>query len=361
MSTTLKPEAEEDLQIQIDRNYFGNWTDVEITLSIDSFSTISLTAPFALENRKFRDNFRPFMFQDLRVDTHLQALFEGYILTPQPKHEVTSSSVTVTGYAKPAVLCDCSMPVLHPLSNVPVPREFKKLGLRAIFESICDPFGIKVQFEGAEGKVFDKVRCGPEKKLFDFMVDLAKQRNLVLTNTVDGKLRVWQSIEPGKPVARFVQGELPLTTVEPSFSPQDYFSEITGFASKKRGKAPAKATEQNSWLRAPFRPHTFKLEDTERADAPEATQAKLGRMFANIAKYTIPDIPTWRDPSGELWQPNTTVTLDYPPAMIYRETELLIRTVKLKINKDVTKATLELCLPGSFNGKVPSVLPWQED
>lgn len=357
----LAPEVEEDLQIQIDRNYFGNWTEVEVGLAIDAFSTVTLTAPFALENRKFRDNFRPFMFQDLRVDTHLQALFEGYILVPQPKHTADKSSVVVTGYAKPGVLCDCSMPLFHPQTNAPVPREFKKLGLRAIFESICAPFGIDVVFEADEGKAFDKVRCGPEKKLFAFMADLAKQRNLVINNTVDGKLRVWQSVEPGHPVARFEQGLQPLTEVVPTFSPQDYFSEITGFAAKKRGKAPAKATEINPHLRAPFRPHTFKLEDTERGDAPEATQAKMGRMYAGIATYTLPDIPTWRDPSGNIWQPNTTVILEYPSAMIYRATEFLIREVKLKINKDVTSATLGLCLPGAFNGKVPEFLPWDED
>jgi prophage tail gpP-like protein len=356
----LPPEIEEDLQIQIDRNYFGNWSEVEVSLSIDSFATVSLTAPFAIENRKFRDNFRPFMFQELEVDTHLQPLFNGYILVPQPKHEPNSSSVTVTGYSKPAVLEDCSMPLKHPLTNAPVPREFKKLTLRAIAESICDPFGIKVDFRGDEGKPFDKVRCGPEKKLHEFLADLAKQRNKVLGNTVDGKLLIWQSVDPGDPVARFEQGKLPVTTVEPKFSPQNYYSEITGFAAKKRGKAPAKSTVQNPWLRAPFRPDTFKLEDTERADAPEATQAKMGRMFASMVSYTIPDIPTWRDPNGKVWQPNTTVTLLYPPAMIYTETEFLIRNVSLKSNKDATTATLDLCLPGAFNGKIPKSLPWDE-
>jgi prophage tail gpP-like protein len=292
--------------------------------------------------------------------THLEDLFNGYLLTPQPKHDSVSTGITVTSYAKPAVLNDCSMPLLHPLTNAPVAREFTKSGLRAIAELICDPFGIKVDFRGPEGKIFDKVRCGPEKKLLEFYSDLAKQRSLVCGNTVDGRFLVWQSVEPGQPVAHFEQGKLPLTTVEPEFHPQEYFSEITGFAAKKRGKAPAKATEYNPWLRAPFRPHTFKLEDTERADAPEATQAKLGRMFASVVSYTIPDIPTWRDPSGKVWQPNTTVTLHYPPAMVYTKTELLIRNVKLKTNKDQTTATLELCLPGAFNGRTPSSLPWQE-
>jgi hypothetical protein len=51
LSTTLKPEVEEDLQIKINGEYFGNWTDVEINLGIDTFATASITAPFAIENQ----------------------------------------------------------------------------------------------------------------------------------------------------------------------------------------------------------------------------------------------------------------------------------------------------------------------
>lgn len=361
MPTSLTPEIEESVNVQIDKNYFGNWTEVEIELGIDSFSTASFTAPFERGRAEFRELFRPFKYREFEVDTHLVTLFKGYGVNTSPKTSSSESSVTFGGYAKPGSFCDCTIPVFDKNSDkAPPKREFKKVGLRAIAESLCAPFGIELDFAGPEGKPFDKVCIAPDKKIFDFLKELAQQRNLVINNTTGGKLRFWQSVKPGNPVARFEDGRSPCGAVEAEFSPQEYFSQITGFASRKRGKAPVKWTETNPWLTQPLRSHTFKLEDTERADAREATQAKMGRMFANIVTYTIPNIPTWRDPSGELWQPNTTVELLAPDAMVYGWTEMLIRKVKLKQTKDATTADLVVCLPGAFNGKTPNRLPWDE-
>lgn len=365
MAITLRQgEDEEFVNLQIGKNYFGNWLDVEIGLAVDNYSTVSFKAPFEPEHREFRDLFRPFKYQEIEVDSQLGTLFKGFLVDPASKLDPNSRTVTAQGYAKPAVCADSDMPVALLTDTAKrgksISREFKNLGIRAIADACLAPFGIEVELRAPEGKPFDKVRIGPDKKIQEFLVELAKQRNLVLSNTVDGKLLIWQSIEPGAPVCRFVEGRAPLTTIETQFTPREYYSEITGFAAKKRGKAPAKWTEQNPWLRAPLRANTFKLEDTERADAPEATLAKLGRMFANMVSYTIPDIPTWRDPNGQRWKPNTTVTVLAPSAMIYAETEFLVRNVKLKSTKDAQTATLELCLPGAFNGKVPTRLPWDE-
>jgi prophage tail gpP-like protein len=71
-------------------------------------------------------------------------------------------------------------------------------------------------------------------------------------------------------------------------------------------------------------------------------------------------MPGWRDPQGDLWQPNKTMLLTAPRAMIYRRTELLIRSVTLRQKADVETASLELCLPGAFNGKTPDFMPWDE-
>jgi hypothetical protein len=44
--------------------------------------------------------------------------------------------------------------------------------------------------------------------------------------------------------------------------------------------------------------------------------------------------------------------------MIYRETELLIRAVKLHQTAETETATLSLVLPGTFGGTLPKELPW---
>ena len=76
-----------------------------------------------------------------------------------------------------------------------------------------------------------------------------------------------------------------------------------------------------------------------RADAPAAVRARLGRMFANAFSVSV-ELPTWRDPGGRLWKPNTTVRLKAPDAMIYTESEFLIRNVVLRGNKDARTATI---------------------
>jgi prophage tail gpP-like protein len=338
----------------INGEYFGYWTEIDICEELDGYSSIGFKAPFENGRKEFREAFRPFSFKPIEVLCKLETLFKGTLVDVTPEVSTEEKSVVVTAYSTPAVFQDCDMPASA------LPFERKKLGLRALFEFLASPFNIGVDFQADEGTPFEKVKIETDKKVHDFMCDLAKQRNAVLSSTADGRLLCWQSIAPGKPVADFTQGVAPLGKVEPSFSPQEYFSEITGFAAKKRRKAPAKFTAQNPWLTKPLRPRTFKLSDTERADAPEATAAELGRMFAAIASWRLVDLPGWRDPKGKLWQKNTTITLLAPDAMIYRRTELLIRKVERHQDVDNESTTLEVVLPGAFSGAMPTSLPWDE-
>ena len=84
-------------------------------------------------------------------------------------------------------------------------------------------------------------------------------------------------------------------------------------------------------------------------------------MFAEMASYTLSALPTWRDPQGDLWEPNTTIVVAAPEAMIYTPTEFLIRRVTLSATPEERKASLDLVLPGAFSGSAPKALPWVEE
>lgn len=335
-------------------DFFGFWSDVEIKRSIDDYSQVSFSAPFEPERAEFRETFRPFSFKRLECLINLEPRFTGMIVNVDPPLKPEERRVTVTGYSRPAVYTDVTAPVGSKL-------EFQGFTLRQIADAIGKPFGIGVDVIGDDtGTPFKKVKLDADKKIQEFLADLAKQRNLVIADTWDGRQLFWRSIEPGRPRARFVEGEAPLGKVTPKFDPQNYYSDVTGFGKRKKGYGPSKWTAHNHWLEAPRRPLTFKLEDSERADVPEATLARLGRMFANMASWTIEDLPGWRDNYGEIWEPNTTIALKAPSAMIYNEVELLIRDVTLRQTANVESATLEVVLPGAFNGKIPTFLPWDE-
>ena len=108
-----------------------------------------------------------------------------------------------------------------------------------------------------------------------------------------------------------------------------------------------------------MRPLSFTTPDTANADVTTAVNAKIGRMFGEMVNYSI-RVATWRDSFNKLWKTNTTLTLLVPDAMIYNEYEFIIRNIGFEQDGDARTATLDLVLPGSFSGQIPSGLPWDD-
>jgi len=349
-----------DVSILIDGKDFAFWSDVEISLSIDSFATCKFRAPFEAERFEFRDTFRPFTFKPLQVLLQGERLFTGTMVSVDPEESEDSSDVSVEGYALPAVLGDCMMPASA------LPLEFKNSTLKDIATQICEAFSLLTDVREDTGPPFEKVAFEVDSKPLNVLADLAKQRNLVISNTSLGELLLWKSVTSAKPVANFDvrQGAqrtgYPIPKIKPSYSAQDYFSEVTGFVPARRRKEGSHWTGRNPWLNSRLRPMSFKMDDTEKGDAEGAVKARIGRMFANMMTVDVQDIPSWRDPQGSLFKPNTLVTVTAPNAMIYNPTKFLVREVRFRQSESTETADLKLVLPGAFSGEIPAQLPWNE-
>jgi prophage tail gpP-like protein len=353
----------DDVGLVIDGRTWIYWDELEVHLSIDSFSTAGFSAPFEPERQEFRDTFRPFSFKPVSITVGGAALFTGTMVDVTPRLEAGRRSTDVSAYSKPGVLADCTVPVSL------VPFEANGLTLRQIAQRMVAPFGISVAVTSSEGSKFKRVNTKKKKldhrgdlneKVLDFLAELARQHGAVLSNTAAGSLLIQQSVRAGNPVARLEEGKAPLVSVVPTFNPQSYYSEITGFTSAKRGSVGTKYTQRNERLAGGvLRSMSFQLDDIEKGDAPNAVKAKVGRMFANMVTY-VANVPTWRDPSGKLWSPNTTITISAPSAMIYQPTELLIRDVYLKRSAGEQTASLGMVLPGAFSGEQPERMPWED-
>lgn len=346
------PEQDE-VALKIDGRRFRYWSDIAITRSLDSHATIGFSAPFEPDRREFRDTFRPFSFRRIEALVGGEPLFVGTMVSVSPTTEPDADKVSVSGYALPGVLEDCCPPASE------LPLEFNDVRLADVARRLCSPFGLNVAFDADPGPPFKRVAVDPDAKVQDVLADLARQRGIVLSSTDDGSLLFWKSTRPGRPVARLVDTLQPVTKVTPRFSPQSYFSELTGFASSKAGSRGAKYTAKNERLAGTVRPRSFVANDVDPADIQGATKAKLGRMFGNMVSFQI-ELATWRDPSGSLWSPNTTLTLRAPGAMVYRETEFVVRSVLLRDDTGSQTAELDLVLPGAFSAEIPEALPWDE-
>lgn len=340
-----------EVALLIDNTRFRFWDSIRITTALDTIDIVEFGAPFDANDLTFRQLFVPFSFKPLTVTVGGNVFFNGTLVTVNPVLENERKILSLGGYSLPGVLNDCTMPASS------FPLEFFGFDLSDIALNVANTFGLSVDFRDDPGAPFEFISLEPGQKILPFLSGLAKERNLVMSNTRDGKLLFWRSVEVGQPVAILRQGETPLLSVVPFFTPQEYYSHITGIEFVFFGDLGSQFTVKNPRLGDVVRPFTFTIEDTFETIAKTATEAKAGRMFGNAASYLI-RLSTWRDPNGQLWQPNTTIKILAPDAMIYNVFEFIIRSVEFDINRTTETATLNLVLPGSFSGEIPEFLPW---
>lgn len=342
----------DNVTVHIGGQAFEAWTEVEVSHSIDAFSTLTIKAPMEPDNEDFRKWFVPFSFADMKAFVGGTEFFRGTMLGVEPECDAQGRTVTVTAYALPAVLGDCT------LAYKAIPYEFNNVTPEEILRQVAGAFGINVELKTDLGGPLTKKAIDPAAVALDFLVKIVKERNAVLTNTPTGELLCWQSVKTGSPVGLLHQENIP--KIRSRFSSQDYYSEVTGISAKRRkrdGSDPA--TEQNPFLRTIKRPLVFKVQNIEGDGGELSAKARLGRMFANMATYELEDLPSWYIPDGsKLWERNTTVEVYAPNAMIYKVYEFLVRTVVFKENRNGRTTSLELALPGAFSGEIPDTLPW---
>lgn len=347
---------EDEVAVLIEGKRFRFWDKVSVTLGFDSVDTVTFTAPFDPGSPDFRDLFRPFTYKQVDVTVGEETLFTGTVVDVIPSMTGSGNAVAVKCYSLPGVLGDCQVPASA------VPLQFNGAGLAEITTSLLDPFGLSSEFSAnaEEGDIFKKVNCAPDRVALDFLVDLAKQRGLVITSSAAGALLYDAADLDSKPVAKLTQGA-PILEITPVFKPQDYYSSVTGIVpvlvgtevQKLLGVATTKKrqiTVRNPRLSGVIRPHTFA------AESAIEVNSKAARFFAQSASYTV-KVGTWRDPQGALWRPNTKVTINAPQAMVYSDYDFLVRTVTLA--EDYT-STLNVTIPEAFTSEQPTRLPWDD-
>lgn len=341
------------LRFRVDGVTFQFATAVSWTRRIDGMDDIQLTVPQA-ETEAFRDLITPLSFRDLEVSDDGARIFNGTMVSVVPALTNDGSVVNISGYSRPGVLADCTMPA----SSYPI--SFRKLGLEAIATKLVEPFSLKVKIEGDMGGPFRRVKLKRSDKIWGFLSDLAQQRQVLIRSNTAGDLVLSAPTELTAPVVSLSQDLPPITAIEPSFAPQNYFSHVTGVRSTRRGRKGSQYTAQNQRAieQGIVRPVTKSIKDTSDGELPKATEAAMGRMLAKSVFYTV-TVVGWRDAIGALWQPGTTIELHAPSVFVYEPYLFQIQSVTL--DRTVTggdTAKLVLMLPGSFGGTPPAVLPW---
>ena len=281
-------------------------------------------------------------------------MFKGILLTPDPELTDKSSEITLQGYPLCGVLNDCMVPPTK------YPLQCMGITMKGIADAACEPYSIPVIFEGGVGPAFTEVSIEPTDKILDFLSRLSKQRNLLFTNNEKGQL-VFFNPKTEKPFASFVEGKLPLISIKPKFSAQEFYSHITGFG-KTDAEYPSLAyTFENKYLinKGIIRHFSLTIDDAETSsDLENAVKAHAGRMFADCVNFELL-CEKHVNEKNEVFQKGMTVCVSAPSAMITKETNFIARSVKLSRTTEGKTTTMTLVLPGAYTGEIPEVFPWE--
>lgn len=373
------PKDHSEIYLTINGKAWDYWSSITLIESADSISRVSLTSLFDPDKQIFRDTFRPFSYPEMRIELGGVLRFVGTIMNVKPSVTPDQSIVTVEAYATCGILADVTP------TPEQFPTEFKGMKLEQIAKQLCDPFNIDVVFGAPTGEVldidsggsfldidalpkidpgslFEKIQLKPGQKILPLLIDLAKQRGLIIRSTPDGMLLFTRANPDTGDVVADLTSDRPVINISPSFEVQDYYSSMTGISKTKGGKVGSKFSVDNpklSFVLDVLRPYVYEINDTDPADVPDAVTSRMGRMFADSISYNI-DLATTVDQNGYYWQPDRYITLLAPKVMVYKTVPLLIRETKLTFTADETRASINVILPGVLSGEIPESLPWEE-
>jgi prophage tail gpP-like protein len=352
---TIDAEVDNAVTVKIDGQKFAFFSSFSLSQEIDSFDTFSCDAPFYPDELVYREAFRPFGYKSCDVFYGSDLLFSGTLLAPASASTPDVNPLSISGYPKCGVLNDCS------LSISKYPMEFNNQDLEQITNSIISDYGVSSDFQSPAGNKFKKVALAPSKKVLQFIIELAAQRGLLVTNNSEGNLLFWQTRNETI-TATFEEGETPFISCTPNFNPQQFYSHITGIMPAKQGVSSEKHTVENSFLisKGIARHYNFTLADVAKQDLQNSVKIKAGKMFADAMQWNL---TVWghRNKDGNLYEKNTFVSVKAPRAMIYKDTKFLIKSAVM--NRDENggdTTTMSLVLPESYSGDIPSVFPFEE-
>lgn len=347
---TINTDNKDGITIKIAGNDFEFYTGFSLTSNIGSLDTVSVDLP-NFDKDIYNETFQALSYKQASIYFGKDLFFDGIMLAPVRDTEPNSKILSLTLYPRCGVLSDCTFPVsIYPI-------EYNGLTLKDIAEEAARIFGIKVEFIGDPGAAFEKVAPEPTTKILDFLVGLAKQRGFLITNNVSGDLLIWKA-EITDSLAFFKEGEIPFISCSPSFSPQNYYSEITGLTPATETKAAETYTWKNPFLKNVFRPFTAEVDDIEDSDLQASVEALAGRMFGSVAKYNL-QINSLRNKDGIFFKKNKIITAIAPNSDIFIEFDFLIeQSILTRNDESADNASIDLVLPGAYTGSLPEVIPW---
>lgn len=318
--------------------FFNNFN---ISLKHDSVaSTFGFRLYFDPKNKKHAETICLSHFHEAILQHNNQTLITGYILGNKLKRNAVKNLVEITGYSKPGILEDSTMP--HDL----YPLEKDGLTLQQIAQEIASYFKLKVIVDSsvttAMNTAIEKTTASPTQTIKDYLTELATQRHIIISHDNNGNLLFTREKTKRAPIAFFEDG-IPSVNIELDFAGQGIHSPITVVkqADSDGGNA-GEYSINNPYCPIINRPKTV----TQTSGTDLTTQEFARQVLANEIKSCVRlkiDIDRW-DINSDLILPRNVISVKSKENFLYKETNWFIEQVDYAGDEKQMTAALH-CVP----------------
>jgi len=315
-------------------------------------STFNFKFLFDPENPEHVELTTPGHYHECTVEFDDELLLTGYILNHKFRQSSVPHMAEFSGYSLPGVLEDCEIPTsLYPLQS-------DGLSLTSIAQRLIQPFKLKMEVDAAVSArmnaSFKKSTASETAKVKDYLVELAAQKNIIISHNAAGNLLFTEAKTEVDPIISFdLRTENPIgTSFDFEVNGQGMHKYIT--LQKQASKDGGNAGEQR--VRNPlvagniFRESVQSQSSGDDNDTGEAAKRALADQIRNV-KLTI-TTDQWKV-GGKIVRPNNIIEIIAPKLFIFKKRRFYIESVSLQGDETKTTATWNCVMPEVYNGKIP--------
>lgn len=346
----------------IDVKFFSRF---ELNLKFDSIaSTFSVDFYFDPSNPDHAEMATVSHFHECILEHNGETLITGYALSNFFKQSSKKELAKIAGYSKPGVLEDCDIPPI--VNGVEQSKwlQYDGMTLREIAQQIIAPFKLKLVVDGVASKAsneqftldekldkkISKTTALESKNIKSYLMELAIQRNIILSHDVNGSLLFTEAKTNLAPLFHVEAGVI-ATDISMSFNGQGIHSQITVVKqASSAGDDGAQFTIYNPYCPIVFRPRVVVQSSGDVNTIEDYAKNVLASELKNIVLTVT--IDRWVI-DGKVIKPNNTITVYSPENYIYEKTKFFIESVSFVGDSKQQIAVLTCVVPEVYNRQTP--------
>jgi prophage tail gpP-like protein len=228
-------------------------------------------------------------------------------------------------------------------SSVQAPYERNNITLVQRAESLAAPHGLSVIVaDGVDpGGQFKRITAEKQDKEFDHLAGLARQRGVLISNTIHSDVFITQANTKGEPVGTIEEKFPPAQEYLIKFSGRDRYNSYKALSSTPRKSSSVVVKDNNI---AGFRNLTFTAPESTSGELTAAALWQRNKTIADALTLPFP-VEGWYNPLGNLWEPNTLVTIVSATIGTEKGFTFLIRSVEYILDGSGRTAVLNIIPP----------------